>query len=104
MAVFLSAVLARSVPAPIPVFNWPVVLLRSDRKPTDVLKPPVVRLKRALCPSAVLPPGYPPSGAGLTACAPGESAKQASANNAIVGHIIFLIVFMCLFFLVWFVF
>ena len=41
---------------------------------------PLVRLKRAACPSAVLPPGYPPSGAGLTACALGESPKHKRAS------------------------
>jgi hypothetical protein len=37
-----------------------------------------VRLKRAEFPSAVLPFGYPPSGAGVTACPVGESANEAS--------------------------
>jgi len=32
-----------------------------------------------------LNPGYPPSGAGLTASALGESAKQANANSANAG-------------------
>ena len=38
-----------------------------------VLPLPFVRLKSASVPSAVLKLGYPPSGAGTTACAAGES-------------------------------
>jgi hypothetical protein len=49
VAVLLSAVLARSVPAPTAVLNAPVVLLLRERNPTAVLKPPVVRLRRAFC-------------------------------------------------------
>src|SRR4029077_31169 len=75
VAVFSPAVLARSAPAPRAVFNWPVVSLLSEKKPTAVLKPPVVRLKSADRPSAVLPPGYPPSGAGATACIVGTKAS-----------------------------
>jgi hypothetical protein len=55
-------------------------MLLPARKPTAVLEPPVVRLSRAFCPSAVLLFGYPPSGAGTTACARGNSPKQANAN------------------------
>src|SRR6516164_6123229 len=80
-AVFSVAVLDRSTPAPTPVLNWPVLSLLSERKPTAVLKPPVVRLNRAACPSAVLPPGYPPSGGGLTAPALCGNAKQASCKT-----------------------
>src|SRR5439155_17104504 len=39
----------------------------------------------------------PPSGGGLTACAPGETAKQANANTANAGYVILIIFFMCLF-------
>src|SRR6266498_3343747 len=81
VAVFSFAVLARSAPAPTAVLNLPSVLLLSENRPTAVLYVPVVRLKSAFCPSAVLPPGYPPSGAGLTPCAPGKSPKQASTTG-----------------------
>jgi hypothetical protein len=43
---------------------------------------PICQTKSASSPSAVLPPGYPPSGGGLTACARGKSAKQASRNKS----------------------
>src|SRR6266508_1730510 len=83
VAVFASAVLTRSVPAPRPVQKLPSVRLRTENIPTAVLYRPVVRLKSALCPSAVLPPGYPPSGGGLTACAFGSvAARQRSASVA----------------------
>jgi hypothetical protein len=49
--------------------------------PTAVFQIPLVRLNRALVPSAVFPFAYPPSGAGTTACALGESAKQMSVNT-----------------------
>src|SRR6185437_356463 len=64
------------------VLRFPIVLLLSDEKPTAVFHVPLVRLKRAFCPSAVLPPGYPPSGGGLTACVFWTSAKQPSRSNA----------------------
>src|SRR5437764_1351682 len=67
--------------SPRAVLLLPVVLLSSAKKPTAVLNSPVVRVNRAFCPSAVLPLGYPPSGAGLTACAAGETAKQARASG-----------------------
>ena len=41
---------------------------------------PLVRLKRASVPSAVFPPGYPPSGGGITACATGMSARPIIAS------------------------
>jgi len=63
-----------------PVFKLPVVRNPSELQPTAVLYVPVVRWRRALCPSAVFCRGYPPSGAGTTACAAGESAKQTSVN------------------------
>src|SRR5438477_12027906 len=82
MAVFSSPmVFARSAPAPTPVLKLPMASPLSEKKPTAVLKPPVVRLRSALCPSAVFPPGYPPSGGGLTACTCGKNAKQAMTNG-----------------------
>ena len=85
-AVFPSAVLLKSVAAPTAVFNWPSTLLLSENQPTAVLLAPefTLRLKRAFWPSAVLPPGYPPSGAGTTACAFGKSPKQASTNRIVM--------------------
>ena len=53
-AVFASAVLKRSVPAPVAVLKLPAVLLLSENQPTAVFADPVVRLKRAFCPSAVV--------------------------------------------------
>src|SRR6266550_4721527 len=82
VAVFSTPmVLLKSAPVPRAVFWPPVVLLSSAKKPTAVLNSPVLRVNRALCPSAVLPVGYPPSGGGLTACAAGETAKQARASG-----------------------
>jgi hypothetical protein len=45
-AVFASAVLKRSVPAPAAVLKLPSVLLQSENQPTAVFAEPVVRLKR----------------------------------------------------------
>ena len=56
-AVFWSAVLNRSAPAPVAVMKLPSAFLRSENQPTAVFPKPVVRLKRAFCPSAVLNPG-----------------------------------------------
>lgn len=53
-AVFWSAVLKSSVPAPVAVLKLPCVVLESENQPTAVLAEPVVRLKRAFCPSAVV--------------------------------------------------
>jgi len=53
-AVFPSAVLKSSVPAPVAVLKLPVVSLKSENHPTAVFAEPVVRLKRAFAPSAVL--------------------------------------------------
>ena len=54
----------------------------SERQKTDCcIEPAAVRLKSAACPSAVLPPGYPPSGAGTTACAIWNSARKPSAKK-----------------------
>lgn len=80
-AVLLSAALKRSDPAPVAVLNPPVLRLSSESQPTAVLYVPVVRLKSAFCPSAVLPPGYPPSGGGLTACAFGNRPKQTNGTT-----------------------
>ena len=57
VAVFCCPVLARRVPAPTPVLNWPSWLLMSENKPTAVLYVPAVRLRSAFRPSAVFPPG-----------------------------------------------
>ena len=87
MAVFSSAVLLRSAPAPLAVLKLPVLSTLSEKKPTAVLYVPLVRLNRAFCPSAVLPPGYPPSGGGTTACAFGKRPKQTKANVIRTGGI-----------------
>src|SRR5207244_13417793 len=52
---------------------------------------PVVQLKRALLPSAVLPPGQPPSGDGLTACAVRGRATQTSDSMIRIGDAIVFI-------------
>src|SRR6476646_11221722 len=75
-AVFASAVLKRSDPAPVAVLKLTVVRLPSENQPPAVFAEPVVRLKSAFCPSAVLNPGYPPSGGGFTARAIGEMAQK----------------------------
>ena len=53
-AVFASAVLKRSDPAPVAVLKLPAALLKSENQPTAVFAEPVVRLKSAFCPSAVV--------------------------------------------------
>jgi hypothetical protein len=57
VAVFSSARLARSEPAPTPVQKLPSVRLRGEYIPIAVFYVPLVRLSRAEAPSAVLPPG-----------------------------------------------
>ena len=57
VAVLLSAMLLRRVPAPMAVLKLLSVLLKSEKIPTAVLNVPVVRLESAEAPSAVLPPG-----------------------------------------------
>src|SRR4029453_13427002 len=78
MAVFESALLNRSVPAPTAVLKPPLVSLKSEYQPAAVLPAPVVRVLRALVPSAVLNPGYPPSGAGTTACDFGKTVRHGT--------------------------
>src|SRR2546430_355758 len=70
-----------SASKPLAVLFLPVVRLKSALKPMAVLLKPVIRLKSACSPSAVFWLGYPPSGGGSTACAVGESAKQASTKG-----------------------
>ena len=96
VAVLLSPVFARSVPAPTAVLNFPVAVTLSEKKPTPVLYVPVVRLKSAFGPSAVLPPGYPPSGGGLTACADisNEQAISGIKNNRFRKFVDRVVVFM----------
>src|SRR5260370_11798 len=65
--------------APSAVLAPPVVSVKSTKASLAVLLTPLLRLERALVPSAVLLPGDPPSGAGVTARAVGESANDARA-------------------------
>src|SRR5207245_1828782 len=84
IAVFCSAVVFKaSVAAPSAVLRLPVVLFSSEKKPTPVLNVPLLSASSAACPSAVLPPGYPPSGGGTTACAGCKSAKPVSRETRI---------------------
>ena len=53
-AVFESAALSASVPAPTPVLKLAVVALNSETQPIPVLPEPVVRFLRAFVPSAVV--------------------------------------------------
>jgi hypothetical protein len=53
-AVFSSAVLKRSAPAPVAVLKLPSAFRQSENQLTAVFAEPVVRLKRAFCPSAVV--------------------------------------------------
>src|SRR5439155_10535694 len=82
-AVFESALLRASAPPPTPVLKLPVVSKNSERQPSPVFPAPVVRKLIASHPSAVVKFGKHPSGAGLTARAPGKSAKQANGRMAI---------------------
>ncbi len=54
VAVFESAVLSASVPAPTPVLKLPVVTFKSEDQPSPVLAAPLVRFLRAFVPSAVV--------------------------------------------------
>ena len=56
-AVFWSAVLKSSDPAPVAVLKLPVVRLSSENQPNAVFAEPVERLKSAFVPYAVLNPG-----------------------------------------------
>jgi hypothetical protein len=91
VAVFSSEVAAKSAPAPVAVLKLPVILVFNENQPTAVLYVPVVRLRRVCCPSAVLPPGYPPSGAGLTARAIGQIIKVIRTDRT---TLIFIIAFL----------
>src|SRR5439155_17210536 len=68
-------------PPPTPVLKLPVVSKKSERQPSAVFPAPVVRRLSASHPSAVVKFGKHPSGAGLTARAPGKSAKQANTGT-----------------------
>src|SRR5262249_58533186 len=54
--------------------------VKGATKPSAVWAEPVVRLKSALPPSAVFWLGYPPSGAGPTARATGDSTSEPTPS------------------------
>jgi hypothetical protein len=82
-AVFWSAVLNSSAPAPTAVLKLPSVPLRSENQPNAEFAAPVVTLPRALVPSAVFsePPTLPGSGVSWASIC-WQSAKQANASVA----------------------
>src|SRR2546429_9829324 len=80
-AVLEPALLGANGPPPTPVLKLPVVSKNSERQPSAVFPAPVVRKLSASHPSAVVKLGKHPSGAGLTARAPGKSAKQANTGT-----------------------
>src|SRR5262249_58401599 len=94
-----SALLRVSTPPPTAVLKLPVVSKKSERQPSAVFPAPVVRELSASHPSAVVKLGKHPSGVGLTACAPGQRAKQANtgriATNIVLRFFIFLISLRC---------
>src|SRR5439155_12300400 len=97
-AVLESALLRASAPPPTPVLKLPVESKKSERQPSAVFPAPVVRRLSASHPSTVVKLGKHPSGAGLTARAPGKSAKQAiSSRMAINIFLRFFIFFNFLF-------
>ena len=59
-AVFSSAVLKRSVPAPVAVLKLLSVLLKSENQPTAVFPVPVVRLKKGVLPFCRVEVGIAP--------------------------------------------
>jgi hypothetical protein len=73
---------------PTPVLKLPVVSEKSDRQPSPVFPAPVVRRLSASHPSAVVKFGKHPSGAGLTARAPGIIAKQANNGTMVINVIL----------------
>src|SRR6266496_5763661 len=96
-AVLESALLRANAPPPTPVLKLPVEFKKSERQPSAVFPAPVVRRLSASHPSAVVKLGKHPSGAGLTARAPGKSAKQANrgrmATTIVIRFFIFLFCF-----------
>src|SRR5437667_6007635 len=93
-AVLELPLLRTSAPTPTPVLKLAVVSEKSEYQPSPVFPKPVLRKLRAPHPSAVVKFGKHPSGAGLTARAPGKSAKQANT-----GSIAITIVLRCFIFL-----
>src|SRR5262249_30540626 len=87
-AVLESPLLRTSAPAPTPVLKLPVLFKKSARQPSPVFPAPVVRELSASHPSAVVKLGKHPSGAGLTACAPGKSAKQANTGRMAINIVL----------------
>src|SRR5215467_11907077 len=98
-AVLESALLRTSAPPPTAVLKFPVVSEKSDRQPSAVFPLPVVRTLSASHPSAVVKLGKHPSGAGLTACAPGKSAQHANTGRMVISILLrfFMISLCCLF-------
>src|SRR5215475_16055864 len=83
-AVLESPLLRTSAPPPTPVLKLPVLFKKSERQPSAVFPAPVVRRLSASHPSAVVKLGKHPSGAGLTARAPGKSARQANTGRMVI--------------------
>src|SRR5262249_39753946 len=93
-AVLESPLLRSSDPPPTAVLKEPVVRLNCENHPSAVLNPPLLRLKRALNPAPLLPPPRSSS----SACACGESAKQANTGRMAINILLrffILISFRC---------
>src|SRR5436309_13433727 len=92
-AVLESALLRASAPPPTPVLKLPVVSKKSENQPSAVFPAPVVRELSASHPPAVVKLGKHPSGAGLTARAPGKSAKQANTAMMVINIVLRFFIF-----------
>ncbi len=75
-----SAVLKRSVPAPVAVLKLPSVLLKSENQPTAVFAAPVVRLKKGLGPFCSIEVGIAAVRRRDNPLRVWKSAKQTKAN------------------------
>src|SRR5438552_18915892 len=98
-AVLEFPLLRASAPPPTPVLKLPVVSKKSERQPSAVFPAPMVRKLSASHPSAVVKFGKHPSGAGLTARAPGKSAKQANTGRMAINIVIRFFIFFNSFYL-----
>src|SRR5213592_1119218 len=96
-AVLESALLSASAPPPTPVLKLPVVFKKSERQPSPVFPAPVVRELSASHPSAVVKLGSHQPGDGLTARAPGKSAKHINIGRMAINIVFRFFMFSDLF-------
>src|SRR5881396_4423528 len=93
-AVLELPLLRTSAPPPTPVLKLPVVSKKSERQPSAVFPAPMVRRLSASHPSAVVKFGKHPSGGGLTARAPGKSAKQPNTGTMAINIVLRFFIFL----------